>query len=212
MTNTAARTPQEDFWSGAFGDEYSDRNVGAEWIASNTALFSRILERTGKIGSAIEFGANIGLNLRALDILKPGIELDAVEINATAADRLSAWGRATVHAKSVFDFVPARAWDLALIKGVLIHINPDRLGEVYDKLYAASGRFVCVVEYYNPSPVALPYRGHDERLFKRDFAGEMLDRFPDLRLVDYGFRYHRDPNFPQDDVTWFLMEKSAPRP
>jgi spore coat polysaccharide biosynthesis protein SpsF len=56
--------------------------------------------------------------------------------------------------------------------------------------------------------VALPYRGHDERLFKRDFAGEILDRFPDLRLVDYGFRYRRDPNFPQDDVTWFLMEKA----
>ena len=38
----------------------------------------------------------------------------------------------------------------------------------------------------------MPYRGHTARLFKRDFAGEMLDRFSDLRLVDYGFRYHRD--------------------
>jgi spore coat polysaccharide biosynthesis protein SpsF len=26
-------------------------------------------------------------------------------------------------------------------------------------------------------------------------------------LVDYGFAYHRDPNFPQDDITWFLLEK-----
>jgi hypothetical protein len=43
--------------------------------------------------------------------------------------------------------------------------------------------------------------------FKRDFAGEIMDRFPDLRLVDYGFVYHRDPQFPQDDFTWFLMEK-----
>ena len=41
------------------------------------------------------------------------------------------------------------------------------------------------------------------RLFKRDFAGEMLDRFSDLRLVDYGFRYHRDPAHPADDLTWF---------
>ena len=53
----------------------------------------------------------------------------------------------------------------------------------------------------------MPYRGHDARLFKRDFAGEMLDRFSDLRLVDYGFRYHRDPAHPADDLTWFLMEK-----
>jgi hypothetical protein len=34
----------------------------------------------------------------------------------------------------------------------------------------------------------------------------MLDRFPDLSLVEYGFVYHRDP-FPQDDLTWFLLEK-----
>ena len=37
----------------------------------------------------------------------------------------------------------------------------------------------------------------------------MLDAFPDLRLIDYGFVYHRDPNFPQDDLNWFLMEKSS---
>jgi spore coat polysaccharide biosynthesis protein SpsF len=35
----------------------------------------------------------------------------------------------------------------------------------------------------------------------------MLDMFPALKLIDYGFAYHRDPAFPQDDVTWFLMEK-----
>ena len=37
----------------------------------------------------------------------------------------------------------------------------------------------------------------------------MLDRFPDLRLLDYGFAYHRDPVFPQDDITWFLLEKAG---
>jgi spore coat polysaccharide biosynthesis protein SpsF len=64
-----------------------------------------------------------------------------------------------------------------------------------------------VCEYYNPSPVSIPYRGHTNKLFKRDFAGELMDRYPDLQLIDYGFVYRRDPSFPQDDVTWFLMEK-----
>ena len=99
--------------------------------------------------------------------------------------------------------------DLSLIKGVLIHINPDMLPVVYEKLYTASRRFVLVCEYYNPSPVAISYRGHADRLFKRDFAGEMMDKYPDLKLVDYGFAYRRDPAFPQDDITWFLMEKGA---
>ena len=36
--------------------------------------------------------------------------------------------------------------------------------------------------------------------------GEMLDRYSDLHLVDYGFVWRRDV-FAQDDLTWFLLEK-----
>jgi len=28
-----------------------------------------------------------------------------------------------------------------------------------------------------------------------------------MRLIDYGFAYRHDPNFPQDDITWFLLER-----
>jgi pseudaminic acid biosynthesis-associated methylase len=74
-------------------------------------------------------------------------------------------------------------------------------------MFNASNRYILVAEYFNPSPVAIPYRGHNDRLFKRDFAGEMLDRYYNLELLDYGFAYHRDPLFPQDDITWFMLEK-----
>jgi len=63
-----------------------------------------------------------------------------------------------------------------------------------------------VCEYYNPSPVSVPYRGHQDRLFKRDFAGDLIEGYG-LKLVDYGFIYKRDTWAPQDDVTWFLLEK-----
>ncbi|MGE5403941.1 MAG: pseudaminic acid biosynthesis-associated methylase, partial [Candidatus Saccharibacteria bacterium] len=66
---------------------------------------------------------------------------------------------------------------------------------------------IIVAEYYNPTPVEIQYRGHANKLFKRDFAGEMMDKYTDLKLVKYGFAYHRDPNFPQDDITWMLLEK-----
>ena len=36
-----------------------------------------------------------------------------------------------------------------------------------------------------------------------------MDRHPSLSLIDYGFAYRRDPTFPQDDITWFLMEKGG---
>ena len=34
----------------------------------------------------------------------------------------------------------------------------------------------------------------------------MLDIYPNPDLVDYGLRI-RDNKYPQDDITWFLMEK-----
>ncbi len=94
-----------------------------------------------------------------------------------------------------------------LIKGVLIHINPDHLEQVYNKLYHSSSRYILLCEYYNPVPVSIPYRGHEDRLFKRDFCGELMDSYHDLHLLDYGFLYHRDRHFPQDDLNWFLLEK-----
>lgn len=207
MVSNDFKTEQENFWAGNFGNEYSERNIGRGWIAANTALFAKVLGRTKNVRSVVEFGANIGLNLRAMDQLIPEPEFAAVEINCSAAEELRKWGKAEVFESSILNFLPSKTWDLALIKGVLIHINPLELTAVYDKLYAAAGKYICVVEYYNPTPVALPYRGHEDRLFKRDFAGEIMDRFADLNLVDYGFCYHRDTNYPQDDVTWFLLEK-----
>ena len=200
-------TPQEEFWAGAFGTDYISRNQGDRLLSANIAFFTKVLERTGKLRSCVELGANVGMNLRALRLLSPELRIQAVEINGDAADELkNLIGPNNVIKGSLLECAPEPA-ELAFTKGVLIHINPDALPTAYDRLYAASTRFVLIAEYYNPSPVAIPYRGHSDRLFKRDFAGEMLDRFSDLSLVGYGFAYHRDPNFPQDDISWFLMQK-----
>lgn len=201
------KTEQENFWSGEFGDDYTRRNRGAALEAANLALFARLLQSTRGVRSAIEFGANIGLNLKALARLLPAAELAGVEINPAAAAELNAWGGAAVYHQSFLDFVPERRWDLVLVKGVLIHVEPDSLPLVYAALHRAAGRYILLAEYYNPTPVEVLYRGHRNRLFKRDFAGDLLDRFPDLSLLDYGFAYHRDVNFPQDDLNWFLLEK-----
>ena len=207
---TSLVTEQELFWVGEFGNEYSERNQGADWVACNTALFSKVLARTRGVRSVIEFGANVGLNLLAVRQLLPAVELSAVEINSKAAEKLESIGGLNVYTQSVLDFTPHKLWDFALVKGLLIHLDPERLPQVYDTLYQSSRRYICIAEYYNPSPVELKYRGHDGKLFKRDFAGEILDRFPDLCLLDYGFVYHRDI-FPQDDITWFLLEKQTRR-
>ena len=148
------------------------------------------------------------MNLNALTLLYPDINLQGVEINEKASKELSKLiGTENVFNCSIFDAPNTEKVELALIKGVLIHINPDMLQNVYKKLYDSSSKYILIAEYYNPSPVAIPYRGHTNRLFKRDFAGEFMDKFIDTVLVDYGFAYKRDIAFPQDDITWFLLEK-----
>jgi len=203
------KTEQESFWAGEFGTEYIRRNQGAELLASNLAFFSQALRSAHKPKDCIEFGANIGMNLKALRLLYPQQEQFAIEINADAVAELrTILPPENVFHTSILDYSPVQRFDLVLIKGVLIHINPDYLPQVYETLYQSTGRYLLISEYYNPTPVQVSYRGHSDRLFKRDFCGEILDHYPDFELIDYGFVYHRDPNFPQDDTTWFLLERN----
>jgi len=205
---TKYKTEQEAFWAGQFGDEYIKRNDSETLISSNMAMFTKILNGTNQVKSIIEFGANIGLNLIALKTLFPKIELSAIEINQQAVMGLKKLGEEIkIYTQSILDFIPDYKRDFVLTKCVLIHIDPNCLQDVYDKLYQTSKRYICVAEYYNQFPIEVSYRGHDGKLFKRDFAGEMLDKFKDLSLIKYGFVYHRDLSFPQDDISWFLLEK-----
>lgn len=209
MSDAPYRTPQEAFWAGDFGTAYGGRHAGDGLIGSNLRLFADALRTAGPIRSCLELGANVGMNLRALRLLYPHLTMKAVEINPDAARVLGeAIGPENVQNASIFDYAAEERFDLVLTKGLLIHVNPDLLPVAYEKIHRSSSRLILIAEYYNPSPLAIPYRGHAGQLFKRDFAGELMDRYPDVGLLDYGFAYHRDPAFAQDDVTWFLLQKS----
>lgn len=203
------KTEQEKFWAGDFGTKYINRNNSKTYLASNLNFFSKTFNQLRRPESIIEFGANIGMNLRAIKQLFPNIEASAIEINEDAANELAHLiGRGNIFNGSILDYESPKKYDVVFTKGVLIHINPNLLEVVYQKIYEASSKYILICEYYNPTPVTIKYRGHSDRLFKRDFAGEILTKYPDLDLVDYGFCYKRDNSFPQDDITWFLLEKS----
>ena len=199
---------QEAFWRGSFGDQYTERNADERLVRANLALFARILSRAADVGSIVELGCNRGANLKALNALDPACKLTAYEINVSAAKIAGDLGIAEVHCGSILelDLAAVEPSDLAFTKGVLIHIGPEDLDRAYAALHGLARRYIMVCEYYNPTPVMVPYRGASERLYKRDFAGDLIDRFG-LALIDYGFVYHRDNHFPQDDLTWFLLEK-----
>ncbi|MFZ5571676.1 MAG: pseudaminic acid biosynthesis-associated methylase [Thermodesulfobacteriota bacterium] len=202
------KTDQEEFWTGSFGNSYVNRNSDMAIADAYEALYRKIFARIDPFGSLLELGANVGMNIRSLRRIYPDASFSCVEINAKAVEKLRLIPDLEIYHQSILDFTPSRRWEMVLIKTVLIHINPEFLNVVYDVLYRSSSRYICLAEYYNTTPVEVPYRGHSEKLFKRDFAGEMLDRHPDLRLLDYGFIYTRDTAVPiRDDLTWFIMEK-----
>lgn len=199
---------QEEFWKKDFGDRYISRNNSKALISSNMNFFSNILKKTYNIQSFIEFGSNIGLNLIAINNLIPQSKITGIDINKKSLNILKkTLPECKILEKSISNKINLKA-DFVFTKGVLIHVNPLLLDKVYQNLYRCSKNYILIAEYYNPSPVKLDYRGNNEKLFKRDFCYEIMNKYSDLKLIDYGFVYRFDNNFPQDDLNWFLLKKN----
>ncbi len=210
MTN-AQDSAQLQFWRGEFGSDYIGRNSStAEHLRSRVAMWAKIMDCL--VGappkSILEVGSNIGNNLRALRTLT-GAEMYALEPNADARKVLVDDG--VVPAANAIDSFAANvpladgAVDMAFTSGVLIHIHPDHLLASMREIHRVAKRYVVCIEYFSDKPEMIPYRGHDDRLFKRDFGGYYMDNFPDLKLVDYGFAWKRVTGL--DNLTWWVFEK-----
>ena len=138
--------------------------------------------------------------------LNPDIQLSGIEINEEAARKASALNIAEIETRTIIEKLNFELVDMTFTAGVLIHINPNYLAQVYDNLVSNSRRYILISEYFNPVPTSVIYRGNKDKLFKRDFAGELIDQY-NLKLVDYSFVYSRDRYAPGDNFTWFLLEK-----
>lgn len=200
------KTEQEEFWAGDFGNNYIARNGSNKLLYTKVVMLSRMLRCANNLRSARELGCNIGLNLKALKLISPEIILFGQEINAVAAKKAAELEVASITNDTILNNIDGPPVDLTFTFGVLIHINPNHLESVYKNLVSNSKRYILIAEYFSPKPAMITYRGQTEKLFKRDFAGDLIDNFG-LKLVDYGFFYRRDNLVPDDDINWFLLEK-----
>lgn len=201
---------QETFWFGNFGDEYTSRNDGRDLIESNQLLFQEVFKNLPLPKSVIELGANRGLNLAALKGIDNNIQTSGVEINPNAAELLrNSTFADTVHEMSATELKVETKFELVLSKGFLIHINPADLKTIYALIASLSIDLVLFAEYFSPEPVSIGYRGHQNKLFKRDFAGEFMDAHKEFEVIRTGFAYKRGP-IPKDNLTWFLMKRNSP--
>ena len=204
------KTEQEKFWQGSFGDRYILRNKNNQLIKNNFFFFKKIFLKSFKIKNLIEFGPNVGLNIRALIKLLKLKSITAVEINKKACLELKDIKNVNVINESIINFSPKKKYDLVLVKGVLIHINPNKLKKVYETIYKScrNSGYILIAEYYSSYPTMVIYRGKRNKLFKRDFAGEFISLFKKTKIIKYGFAYHKDKH-PQDDLNWFLIKKNG---
>ncbi|WP_211912652.1 pseudaminic acid biosynthesis-associated methylase [Tardiphaga alba] len=210
MSNETS-TPQVEFWRGDFGNSYTERNTATHrQLAARVAMWSDILKPlVGKMPESIlEVGCNLGINLRALRALSPAT-LYAVEPNESARavlvrDNVLAQENLTDGFAQSIKF-PDRVADLAFTSGVLIHIHPDNLLQACEEIHRCSARYIACVEYFSDKPEMIPYRGHDDRLFKRDFGDFWMEHFPDLTVLATGFAWKRITGL--DNLTWWLFEK-----
>jgi pseudaminic acid biosynthesis-associated methylase len=192
MSETRTRTPQASIWSGSFGREYTDRNAATPsdmnrlylktYGKSRTEMNIRFLSHLDRKARILEVGANVGTQLHLLQQLGfmnlHGIELQnyAVEIARHVRPGIN------IVQGNAFDITFEKdEFDLVFTSGVLIHIAPHDHERVMNEMTRCSRRYIWGFEYYAPGLQDVNYRGHENLLWKADFAALFCQRHPELK-------------------------------
>lgn len=191
-------------WTRDFGDEYTIRNAKAD--DSRLTIWKIMLPR--HVTSVLEVGANIGLNLEAIE-QSTNCELFACEPNDSARTQLIE-SNIMPASHITADFAdnlsfPDGIADLAFTCGVLIHIPADKLVASMREIHRCASQWIICGEYFAPSEEMVPYRGHNDALWRRDYGSIWLDNFKDLRC--HGCLFAWKPLTGLDNITFWIFEK-----
>ena len=152
-------TEQERFWAGAFGDDYVNRSQGA---SSDRFTYRDVVARPSEL-RADRIGNRVWRERwsQPEGASKPSTGCGTNRSRDQRQGRSDPSRRGTIQVLegSLLNTAPSAAADLALTCGVLIHVDPARLGTAYDQLAHGSRRYVAIAEYYNPVPTEVIYHG-----------------------------------------------------
>lgn len=186
----------EEFWSGTFGREYTERNR-VNWRA-RSGFWCDMIAMT-QPDDVLEVGCNAGWNLRAIREVSPGTMLRGVEINTKAASDAKRAGFEIHRLAARVLYELGAEFDLVFTAGMLIHVPPDELEVTMRRIVDRSRRHVLAIEYDADAEEEVEYRGHAGRLWKRPFGRlyEAMGLKPIADGVADGF----------DRCHWWLLEK-----
>jgi pseudaminic acid biosynthesis-associated methylase len=196
-----------ELWKSGFGDDYTRRNTAATLLSRQ-----RVWEMVLPIGcqSVLEVGANTGLNLEAIECFSEA-EAYACEPNDIARSILESTGVARHITSDTADKIgfPDKHVDLVFTSGVLIHIPTDKLEKSMREIHRVAKRWIIAAEYFAPQEEMVPYRGHANALWRRDYGSLYLDMFPDLTCIGHLFAWKRATGL--DNLTFWVFEKGPKR-
>ena len=209
------KTKQMEVWTGEFGKKYTNRNdltlEEMEQLSKKNYGYTRTelnnefignLDRSIKI---LEVACNIGNQLICLQKMGfkflYGIELQdyTVELSKSRTKHIN------IIQGSAFD-IPYKDgyFNMVFTAGFLIHISPKDIEDVLMEIYRCSNKFIWGFEYFANEYTEVNYRGHDDLLWKTDFAKLYLDTFDDLKLLkEIKYKYLYNANID----SMFLLEK-----
>jgi pseudaminic acid biosynthesis-associated methylase len=197
-----------EFWTGEDGNKYIDRNAFTPLnVSRRAAMWERVFENIRAPNRILEVGANIGINIAALQkIMPPCVQYYGIEPNETAFNELQKIvSDPKMAGLSTADNIalPDSSIDVVFTSGVLIHIEPGMLLASCHEIHRVARRYVIAAEYFSDQPQQIGYRGN--YIWKRDFGQFYLDNFPDLRPIDCGFEWRGMTGL--DNLTWWVFEK-----
>ena len=198
-----------ELWKSDFGDQYTRRNT-AETLLARQRVWEMLLPMGCR--SVLEVGANTGLNLEAISDFSEA-ELYACEPNDLARRELETSGvlpatNITGDTADKIGFSDNHV-DLAFTSGVLIHIPPDKLLKSMREIHRVASKWIICAEYFAPQEEMIPYRGHNDALWRRDYGSLYLDNFPDLRCIAHMFAWKRATGL--DNLTFWVFERGPKR-
>jgi pseudaminic acid biosynthesis-associated methylase len=216
-----SKNQQEDFWSGEFGKNYTDRNsrfdddlnkayqtwYGVTRIKMNDA-FVGSLPKDARI---LEVGSNTGMQLASLK--RMGFtSLYGIELQDYAVEKAKEYTKGiNIIQGSAFD-IPFKDnfFDLVFTSGVLIHIAPENLPNVFAEMHRCSKKYIWGFEYYAPKTTPINYRGNDGFLWKADYGKLICDQFKDLSVVKQElYPYVTENEKGNTDSMYLLAKKDA---
>lgn len=194
VSSKVTETEQSIAWKSDFGREYTERNTldveGLNQLHRRNYGISRrdinvcFLRDIPRDSSFLEVGCNSGNQLLLLQEMGyanlSGVELQPYALEV-ARQRLPG---VTLKLGSALSLPHEdSSFDVVFTSGVLIHISPGDLPRALDEIYRCSKEYIWGMEYHSPDVAEVNYRGHNQLLWKMDYARRYLERFPDLELV-----------------------------